>query len=346
VVIFRKWQHQLNWEQMSDMPAEITSYEDDELLPYANAAYKLLFTDLDGLSSEESLVINQTSPIEVDLVAQTQGLLRATALQWPSNNLVDSYGVIRSIDKVNWSTVGTTASSRFSDTKGLADQSQYFYRVLPIQAASELGQSNIVSVATKDLPPPPANITSTGGFVRQIVLNWEQADDEDVGGYIVNRKQPDGSLDRLAKLNRTSITYIDKGGLFSKLEHGTQYDYVLTSYNIHGVQGQASNIISATTKAVPKQVTGLSVKSMDGQVILDWLKNSETDLKNYQVFRGKSCGRTQKKGNVSSDLISFTDTKVEAGKQYCYQVLAVDNDSLQGIKSTGAVISLPEIVTP
>ena len=346
VVIFRKWPHQLEWLKVTDMPAEITSYEDNALLPYASAAYKLLFTDLHALNSAESQVVKQISPLDVNLTVQTQNLLREAALHWSANDLVDSYAIIRSIDKVNWSTIGTTTSNSYKDTKGLTDQTQYFYRVQPIQAASQLGESRTVSVATKDLPSPPMNIAATGGLVRQVMLNWELADDKDVGGYMIYRKETNGSLERLTKLNRMTNNYTDKGGLFSKLQHSTLYEYVLTSYNIHDVQGKASEIISATTKAIPQRVTGLSVKSMDGQVILNWLANSEADIESYQIFRGKSCGRTLKKSTLPANATRFTDTKVDAGKQYCYQVVAVDKDLLKGDKSNGAVISLPETVTP
>jgi fibronectin type 3 domain-containing protein len=345
VVVFRKWQNQVEWVKIADMSAEITFYEDKALLPFANAAYKLLLTDLDGLSSVESQVIEQASPVAVNLTAKNQNLLRAADLQWSTNEYVDSYEIIRSIDKVNWSKTGTTSSHSYKDTKDLTDQTQYFYRVLPIQAASRLGESQIVSVATKDLPLPPTKITATSGLVQEVVLNWELADDKDVGGYIISRIEIDGSLERLDKLNSTANSYSDKGGFFSKLEHGTQYEYVLTSYNVHEAQGNTSNIIAAKTKAVPKQVMGLSVKSINGQIILDWLKNTETDIESYQVFRGKSCSRTQKISTLSANLTGFTDIKVDPGKQYCYQVLAVCKDSLIGNKSTGEIISLPEIVT-
>lgn len=75
----------------------------------------------------------------------------------------------------------------------------------------------------------------------------------------------------------------------------------------------------------PAAPTGLTATGGDGQVILDWANNSETDLAGYNVYRATTSGGTYSKVNSSLVTTSaYTDTGLANGTPYYYVVTAVD----------------------
>jgi fibronectin type 3 domain-containing protein/TolB-like protein len=342
VDLFRKWQHQSQWHKLVSLTADTTRYVDKNLLPYATASYQIRFTDADGLNSELSDQVTSVSPLSILLQVEREGLLRRNDLTWQQNDLIESFQLMRSENEASWILIAESSKNDFSDKKNLIDQTRYFYQVKIIEQQQVLGISNTVQATTKALPLPPANINLTSNEVKKVTLSWSLNDDQDIGGYILYRREKDGTLKKLDTVESNVAAYEDDGGFFSNLEHGTEYSYALSSINTYKVEGPKSPIFSADTKPLPSKVIGLQGELLGSQATLNWQSNNEVDIQEYLVYRSRSCKNVRKLLTLSSTTTNFTDSDIEPGRTYCYRVSAVDIDNLEGDYSDEVKIIVPE----
>jgi fibronectin type 3 domain-containing protein/TolB-like protein len=341
--LFRKWQHQSQWQKLVSLTPDITRYVDKDLLPYATASYQVRFTDTDGLNSELSDQVTSLSPLSTLLQVDNEGLLRRNDLSWQPNGLIENFQLMRSKNQTDWTLINESMNNNFSDRKNLIDQTLYFYQVKVIDRKQVLGISNTVQATTKALPLPPANISLTSNEVKKVTISWSLNDDQDIGGYIVYRIEKDGEFEKLETLKSNIAIYEDDGGFFSKLEHGTQYSYAISSFNTYDVEGPKSPIYIADTKSLPNKVMGLEGQFLGTQATFNWQKNSEVDIQEYWVYRSRGCKTLRKLITLSSTSTNFTDSDVETGRTYCYTVSAVDIDELEGDYSNMVKIIVPKL---
>ena len=106
----------------------------------------------------------------------------------------------------------------------------------------------------------------------------------------------------------------------------------------------AAFIIAAPDADAPAAPTGLSAVAGNGQVLLNWGDNSETDLDAYYVYRSTTSGSGYSKiATVTTS--TFTDTGVTAGQTYYYVVTAVDSASNESRRSDEVSATLTAATT-
>ncbi|MFQ3189343.1 MAG: fibronectin type 3 domain-containing protein [Paraglaciecola sp.] len=342
VSLFRKWQHQSQWQKLVSLLPNITHYADKNLLPYATASYQIRFTDADGLNSELSEQVTSLSPLSTLLQVENEGLLRRNDLTWKQNDLIKNFQLMRSTNQTDWRLISESSNSSFSDRKNLIDQTLYYYQVKVIDNQKVLGMSNTVQATTKALPLAPANINLISNEVKKVTISWSLNDDQDIGGYILYRSEKEGEFKKLDTVKPNITVYEDDGGFFSKLEHGTQYSYSVSSFNTYKVEGPKSPIYFADTKSLPTKVMGLEGKLLGSQATFKWQNNSEVDIQEYWVYRSRGCNTLRKLLTLSSTTTNFTDSDVDPGRTYCYRVSAVDIDELEGDYSDVVKITVPK----
>jgi fibronectin type 3 domain-containing protein/TolB-like protein len=340
--LFRKWQHQSEWQKLVSLTPDTTQYVDKNILPYATASYQIRFIDADGLNSELSDQVTSPSPLSILLQVEREGLLRRNDLTWQKNESVENFQLMRSENQTNWTLVAESSNNTFSDRKNLIDQTRYFYQVKVIDNQQVLGISNRVQATTKSLPLPPANINLTSNEVKKITISWLLNDDQDIGGYILYRSEKDGQFKKLKTVKSNVAVYEDDGGFFSKLDNGTRYSYTISSFNTYKVEGPKSPVFFADTKSLPSKVIGLQAELLDSQATLNWQKNSETDIQEYWVYRSRSCNNLRKLLTLPSATTNYTDSDIEPGRTYCYRVSAVDIDKLESDYSDEVKIIVPK----
>jgi hypothetical protein len=109
--------------------------------------------------------------------------------------------------------------------------------------------------------------------------------------------------------------------------------------------GSANATVTAMSSSGSVGTLGLSgtgVQSPPGShsVVLSWLASSSPNILAYNVYRAtSSSGPFTKIGNVAGT--TFTDTTVQSGQTYFYEVTAVDNTNMESSPSATVSASVP-----
>ncbi|HOD36683.1 MAG TPA: SBBP repeat-containing protein [Syntrophales bacterium] len=210
------------------------------------------------------------------------------------------------------SVLGTTTETDYSDTE-VTEGVTYCYQVSAVDAeGNESGKSSDVLVNTGDASAPtvPANLGATVLSSSQINLSWTAStDDVAVSGYRIYR---DGSLVGTA----TEVSYSDTG-----LSAATTYSYRVSAYDAAGNASAQTDAISVNTgdttaPSVPAGVSATAVSSM--RIDLSWTASTDdVGVASYRIYRD---------GSLLATVMgtSYSDTGLEAGTSYTYNVSAVD----------------------
>lgn len=172
----------------------------------------------------------------------------------------------------------------------LADSTDYLYRVTPVNRVGSVGKPS-KAVRVKTAPPPAAvmDVTAGGLEVRCVPLAWS-AGAEDIVGYNVYRSEAaDGEFARLAYVKgRESTTYLDGAKDPGNLLDDKAYFYVINAVNNIGVEGDDSEIVSATTRPVPPVVQGLAGESFRPREIpFKWTASDDEKVIGYAISRAE-----------------------------------------------------------
>ncbi|MDH4184493.1 MAG: PEGA domain-containing protein, partial [Nitrospinota bacterium] len=214
----------------------------------------------------------------------------------------------------------------------MKDSQTYFYRIMAINsggAESEL--SPPISGTTFGPPEAPGNIAAASGLVKQTLLTWTAPKDPKVTGYQIYRGGAPEAMSVIKKIMDPATTqYKDAGSWTSALTDGTRYFYSVRSFNIAGVENSDPKILEVVTKPVPAAPKGLSAASgQPAMVTLSWEANPEPDIVSYSVLRAdKADGRFNPVATAKQT--SHEDKGLDHGKEYFYQIQAMDKDGLKG----------------
>jgi hypothetical protein len=159
-----------------------------------------------------------------------------------------------------------------------------------------------------------------------VKLTWKGAAPK----YRIFRAIADGTPERLSDSDRPE--FIDE-----TTEYDKTYQYLVQAItdDLHG--SEVSDRVSITpidtfAPAIPGALTAiLGVNTVE----LAWTRNTEKDFRGYNVYRSTDGGPFEK----IADLIpapTFSDSKIEAGKKYRYEVSAVDLKGNESLHSTTA----------
>jgi hypothetical protein len=128
--------------------------------------------------------------------------------------------------------------------------------------------------------------------------------------------------------------------------YGTQYTYqVLAIQPAEANDSQQSEIsepavitpVDAFAPAVPMGVTASAgVNSIE----LAWVRNTESDLQGYNVYRSVEGSAFEKAGELVPTPV-FSDMQVESGKHYRYAVSAVDTTGNESARSEAVEVVAP-----
>ena len=231
-------------------------------------AIKVEVTFTDDASNNESLTSAATAAVAAagpsEPPAKPRGL-EATAthdqvvLTWddPGDDSITGYVILRRV-RVNdqggdFSVLVSnteTAATTYTDNE-VAASTTYTYRIKAINEHGTSERSRWVHIDTPAPPVPdkPRGLEATASN-GQVVLTWEDPQDDSITGYVILRRLPgvdqEGQFDELvANTGTAAITYTD-----TSVEAETRYTYRIKAINEHGAS-ERSRWVHIDTPAAP-----------------------------------------------------------------------------------------------
>jgi hypothetical protein len=136
--------------------------------------------------------------------------------------------------------------------------------------------------------------------------------------------------------NSDKPEYID-----TATEYGKTYEYYVEGmHNKTESEITGPKTITPKDKFAPHVPVGLNASAGIGSVELAWERNTESDFKEYRVYRAGPDGAfTQIAEGL--DGPSYSDRKVEAGKRYRYRVTALDQTGNESVPCSPVEIIAP-----
>jgi len=198
----------------------------------------------------------------------------------------------------------------------------------------DAGWSNFATVTVIDPLPKPANVEAQA-VAEGVRVTWQGP----AGQYRVLRRAESGKDFALV------ATVDAPEWLDAAAEYGKQYTYLIQAVKKAGVSEAESDLsdpreITPIDKFPPAVPTGLNAIIAADHIELVWDRNTEPDFALYRLYRGVAGGALEKLADIP-DTPSYSDTKVESGKQYRYALSAVDRLNNESNQSAAVEISAP-----
>lgn len=320
-----------------------THYVDSGLQPSTRYHYRFTTYNTDGKESmpDKTLTAATLKPAEpVSFFTATPSLARSAKLIWrPHTDLrVTGYAIERrDANDAEFNTVDTLRgrlNAEYID-RGLDDGKLYRYRIVAVMYNGEkTAPSAEVTVSTKPLPKPPLNLKATRGGVGEITLTWD--DGADIEHYKIYRADDeDGYYAYHAKTTATRLT--DK-----LVENGATYYYSVSAVDLDGLESPKGHAAYGTTLPAPKPPVLLGVSLKDGAAVIRW-KSGDPATTGYSLIKTTRTGWLDSSSAAFDDLktTQFTDVNVVPGREYLYEVIAIDKHGLRSAPSEQASI-VPE----
>ena len=254
-----------------DTGAAATSYTDTDVEPETRYVYRIKAINTHGLSAQSTYVDADTpAPPVPDKPTGLTGTVKldSVSLSWDDqdDDSISGYHILprnRAVDDT-----GSSGTS-YTDT-GVAAETRYVYRIKAINNHGLSERSSWFDADTPEAPAetqegqqqsaPPAAPTGplTAATHDQVLLSWDDPDDDSITGYRILRCPDADSLSVIVEnTNSASTSYTDQD-----VEAETAYVYTVCAINESGA-GEASESVGVTTQKAPEE-TILSLRQDGG----------------------------------------------------------------------------------
>lgn len=292
-----------------------------------------------GFVSETKSVQTKPRPDEASspTLAVENNSLRVS---WTPSNEVDikQYRLFRRWNNESWQEIATVPASEsvFTDAnvKPYAQTSYY------VVAEDKDGLRSDPSAFASILSPDEITLSVAGqGMLRRTDLSWSAH--KNIDGYkLYRRVQGVTRWELVTAITTPSITrYSDNDR--RNLADGVSYEYTISAVD-GDKETQKSNIVTATTKAVPAAPENfVATSNQVKRVTLSWQPANDDDIKGYKVYREEK-GKFALLETLSSRTASrYVDegsffSKLDDGQTYRYKILAYNLYDANGIASAVA----------
>jgi hypothetical protein len=207
--------------------------------------------------------------------------------------------------------------------------------VLRVRSTGSKGKMSQWSLPfTLSVAPPLQRPTGLKAEVRKdgVHLTWSGPGPK----YRVLRAIGDGMPAPLADTNQPE--YLDDTAQF-----GMRYQYLVLAFTDEKRQSLVSDPIATPIledKFPPEVPGGVTTVVGVNTIEVEWERSTEADFKGYNVFRSVDGGAFEKVASLI-EAPTYSDTNVQAGKIYRYEVSAVDLLSNESAHSAAVQAALP-----
>ena len=178
-------------------------------------------------------------------------------------------------------------------------------------------------------PPAPTGLTAAASH-DQVVLSWDDPQDDSIIGYVILRR------DRAIHEPGTFVTVAadtgsaDTGYTDGTVEPEKEYVYRIRAINGHGVS-ELSRWVRADTPAppLPAKPTGLTAAASHNQVVLSWDDPQDDSITGYVILRRNRATTapgefTELVADTGSAANTYTDDSVAPETLYTYRIRAIN----------------------
>jgi hypothetical protein len=237
----------------------------------------------------------------------------------------------------------TTATVTYQDQLDLSGSARDVRYRYAVRLVNESGQaadfSNYATITpVRDLAAAPGNLQVTQRE-KEIEITWTApASNEsgttpaNVAAYNLYRR----AGETVIKLNDQPLTttrFIDRNFQF-----GAKYEYFVRPLSLPpgtdaltaAIESNASQPLAHTPQDTfpPVTPTSVTIASINNLVSIFWPLNAEPDVAGYNIYRAEAedtpAAQWVKLNPQLHKTASFRDDRVQVGKQYFYQITAVD----------------------
>lgn len=200
-------------------------------------------------------------------------------------------------------------------------------------------------------PTAPTGLRVYSATDGEVVIIWNPNQEPDVKGYNIYRKSE--------LTDFIIIAFTNENFFFDdSLDYDTTYYYKISAVSIWNRESDLSNEVSAkpVNRNNPGKPFGLSINARNWEeeisVYLNWLKNEESDVEGYNIYKSSSAGFTADSTNFIGYTVkaNFSDTNsLNFYEPYYYKIKAKDKGGLLSIESdevNDLIFEIPEVIFP
>jgi fibronectin type 3 domain-containing protein len=322
--------------------SEITHYVDTNVKP--NTRYRYRFTSYDENTNEsfpnETSEVN-TNPrlLSVSYFQTIGNMPRKAKLIWRphTNSRINTYEIerinedeLKNGDK-KWESIVTLQNRLTAEyiDNDLDDESTYYYRLFAISFDNVKSQpSKTIKVTTKSLPLPINDLKASSNIPKEINIQWEKSEQEDIEYYKVYRSGvATSSFDYRVKSLIPNFTDKVK-------TDGERYFYKITAVDVDGLEGEIpTDAIMGESLKKPKTPSIVKSKIDKNRVTLSW--SSSPRAESFTLKKSTKTGWMSSEVQLIKDIskTKYTDSNIENDTLYNYEVIAVDSNGIESLPS-------------
>ena len=188
------------------------------------------------------------------------------------------------------------------------------------------------AVAAAEPSEPPAKPTGLSATAThdQVVLTWDDSQDDSITGYVILRRVRENDVggefsELVADTGTAATTYTD-----DSVKADTTYTYRIKAINGYGVSERSRWFhIDTPAAPLPAKPTGLSATATHDRVVLTWDDPGDESISGYVILRRnrentESGEFTPLVPDTGSAAATYTDDTVKANTPYTYRIKAIN----------------------
>jgi hypothetical protein len=231
----------ITFTEVGTTATDVTTFTDSGLSDGLRYFYRVRATVGSGAArtfSTPSAVVNAVTRAgavsNLRIVSYTTSNL---VLDWTDASGETGYRIERSLNGTTWATAGSVGKNvpMYSNT-GLGTGTQYYYRVVTLDASGDAATSNVATTFTRLASPTGLAFDSI--LFGSMTFHWSAV--TNATNYTIERSTDGGSTYTTLASNVTATTYTDSG-----LTSLQEYYYRVTAANSYTISGTPSTAIHA-----------------------------------------------------------------------------------------------------
>lgn len=177
-------------------------------------------------------------------------------------------------------------------------------------------------------PLPPSNAVGTLKDNKYVTLTWTKSPDNDIISYHIYRNGT-----KIGTVSGTTTSFTDNA-----ISPNVSYSYYIQAEDEYRGFASSNTVAIQAVDVPPSVPTGLTVTAKDREIEFRWTANTETDIKQYNLYMGGTF-------IASTPDTTYTKTGLTNGVVYSFQVEA---ERANGKKSalSAAVQGTPVLDVP